>query len=629
MFYIRTHLDHVKTYNPMSHNISAGAAYGDYQIDVGLQVGDDGKGSYSGMSYALWGVDPQRNNNQKIAAEFTIRKGSGPNLDYKLLTKLEIPYLEPIQVGGTLVIDPSDRSVFALNWANGVGQNYTLDLNYKAANHQYEIAGLLRMNKLLYKCDIALQNDAKKKIQIDLVANKHYYLNVEATNMFKNVGFEFYWDMDNDKKQSLKFDSVAILEAGKQPTVSMTFKLLGHDGTFKGELKPQGVESTIKYNGDNIVVKGNYGLGEKGIYGLGFSITSSIVLIKDISFMANVKAVKNPQTDRYNLLELDLDAKWNDQFKHSIGVEMKKKGMAKISGKFDTTSSYKQFNGVSAKFDYTKPGNEMQTSFSVMKESQKIVQIDFKNKNDKLLKNGVFLIETSSNAFKSVKIIYDLNMANEMHFKGEIDHNQGANKVEADVKLGLKADEKKLQFLIVPFFSKNADGTQWWGQKVNGSFELKGNDFSKKLFTSANLHFGKCRGEFENDYSSSYNTDAVGLRLKDRDDVFKLNSKLFTGCDGNVAHNLVAVTPLNFMLSVKSIEKYQQGNRFPEKRDVSFSHSLSLGTAKITNIVFNGKTVSNKNAEIKLRGDILDGKHEFSFLWRSICLNFECVFLII
>jgi len=77
LFYVSAHLDHVKTLNPMSHNISAGAAYGDYNIDVGLEVGDNGLGSYSGKSYALWGVDPMANNNQKIGAEFIIRKGNG------------------------------------------------------------------------------------------------------------------------------------------------------------------------------------------------------------------------------------------------------------------------------------------------------------------------------------------------------------------------------------------------------------------------------------------------------------------------------------------------------------------------------------------------------------------------
>ena len=175
-------MDHVKTISPISHNISAGAAYGDYNIEVGLEVGEDGSGSYSGKSYMLWGVDAMANKNQKIGAEFIIRKGHGPNLDYTLHTKLEIPYLDPIQVGGTLLINPHDRSTFALNWANGYGQNYTLDLNYKAVNHKYDVNALLRMNDLLYKADIALQNDDTKKVQIDLVANKHYYLNVNATN---------------------------------------------------------------------------------------------------------------------------------------------------------------------------------------------------------------------------------------------------------------------------------------------------------------------------------------------------------------------------------------------------------------------------------------------------------------
>ena len=43
--------------SPISHNISAGAAYGDYNIEVGLEVGEDGSGSYSGKSYMLFDAE--------------------------------------------------------------------------------------------------------------------------------------------------------------------------------------------------------------------------------------------------------------------------------------------------------------------------------------------------------------------------------------------------------------------------------------------------------------------------------------------------------------------------------------------------------------------------------------------
>ena len=596
-------MDHVKTISPISHNISAGAAYGDYNIEVGLEVGEDGSGSYSGKSYMLWGVDAMANKNQKIGAEFIIRKGHGQNLDYTLHTKLEIPYLDPIQVGGTLLINPHDKSTFALNWANGYGQNYTLDLNYKAVNHKYDVNALLRMNDLLYKADIALQNDDTKKVQIDLVANKHYYLNVNATNMFRNVGFEFFWDMDNDKTKSLVFEATATTD-GQHPTVFMSFNLLGHDGTFKGLLKPTGIESDINYNGDKVEAKLQYDYSD-GAYGFNADLKSSIALIQLINFSANLKNTK--EHGKLESAEIFLNAKWNDHFEHSISADLQKAGVNKVAGNLKTTSTHTPFNGIASRFLYSQTDLQLQVEFELLKESNQHVKLIFKQQKlhgNNPIRKGALNLESSSELVKKFVLNYQLELGQEIHFKGDADYNQGHHKIDADVKVGgFQSNERKLEFKI--------DHT--WGEQIKGSLQLRGNDFSKNMFVASKLFYGKCGFNLENDYASSYQTDIVGLRPKNRDDALSIQSKFFLGCTDK--------KPIDFMMNLKSVDKYEQSNNFIRKRDVSAEQVLKIGNDKITNLEFHAKALHNTIEDIKIDGDILDGKHKINFVAKQDFTN--------
>merc|ERR1711894_696089 len=87
-----------------------------------------------------------------------------------------------------------------------------------------------------------------------------------------------------------KFESTVVTN-GQHPNVLMSFNLLGHDGTFNGLLKPQGIESIINYNGDKVEAKLEYEYGD-GAYGFGAVVKSSLALIRNINFSTNLKCTK-------------------------------------------------------------------------------------------------------------------------------------------------------------------------------------------------------------------------------------------------------------------------------------------------------------------------------------------------
>ena len=177
--------------------------------------------------------------------------------------------------------------------------------------------------------------------------------------------------------------------------------------------------------------------------------------------------------------------------------------------------------------------------FVLLKESVKHVKMDFKSKNDNVLKKGAFVLETSCQHIQNLAINYQVRLGRQIHFQGSINHNRGLHQVQADVKLvGFQSDERRLDVLI--------DHT--WGDRINGSVHLKGDDYSKKMFAAANLFVGNCGFNMENNYTSMYQTDAVGLGPRDRDDVFAVGSKLFAGC--------IDKSPVKLEFDLKSVDKY-------------------------------------------------------------------------
>ena len=150
------------------------------------------------------------------------------------------------------------------------------------------------------------------------------------------------------------------------------------------------------------------------------------------------------------------------------------------------------------------------------------------------IRKGALDLESSSELVKRFVLNYQLELGQEIHFTGDADYNQGQHKIDADVKLGgFQSNERKLEFKI--------DHT--WGEQIKGSLQLRGNDFSKNMFVASNLFYGKCGFNLVNDYISSYQTDIVGLRPKDRDDTLSIKSKFFFGCTDK--------RPIKFKMNLK------------------------------------------------------------------------------
>ena len=298
--------------------------------------------------------------------------------------------------------------------------------------------------------------------------------------------------------------------------------------------------------------------------------------------------------------ELLVNAKWNDHFEHSITVALKKAGMSKVTGDLKIKSTHQPFNGIVSRFLYSQTEPELQVEFELKKQSTQHVKLIFKQQKiqgNKPTRKGALTLESSSELVKKFVLNYLVEMAKEIHFKADADYNQGKHKVDADVKLGgFDSNERKLEFKI--------DHT--WGKQIKGSLQLKGNDFSKKMFVAANLFYGKCGLNVENDYTSSYQTDIVGLRPKNRDDALNIKSKFFLGCTDK--------KPIDFMMNLKSVDKYEQSNNFIRKRDVSLVQALKIGNEKITNLDFHAKALHNTVEDIKFDGDILGGKHKLNFV---------------
>merc|ERR1712012_1253967 len=196
----------------------------------------------------------------------------------------------------------------------------------------------------------------------------------------------------------------------------MSFNLLGRDGTFKGLLKPTGIESDINYNGDKVEAKLQYDYGD-GAYGFNADLKSSIALIRLINFSANLKNTN--QHGKLKSAEIFLNAKWNDHFEHSISADLQKAGVNKVAGNLKTKSTHNPFNGIASRFLYSQTDLQLQVEFELLKESNQHVKLIFKQQKlqgNHPIRKGELDLESSSELVKKFVLNYQLELGQEIHF---------------------------------------------------------------------------------------------------------------------------------------------------------------------------------------------------------------------
>jgi hypothetical protein len=227
--------------NPFKYLMKGGLSYPGRALTAGLDVSQPEAGhgkAHQAEAYFQWAEGG------RAEARLNIAQGNSAFIDYVFTTTVNISGYEPICLGGKLArID--DKTSASVEWNFGQ-KNYTAMIEYLPGENRTSdkiLMGTLEMDQFKYKGNIQLKNtDNEKSILIDLDANQHVYLLVQAKNSFNDIKVDFFWDKDRDANKRI------LLETSlHQDNLLAHMKLYEYEGKINGSYTADSVDATVKW----------------------------------------------------------------------------------------------------------------------------------------------------------------------------------------------------------------------------------------------------------------------------------------------------------------------------------------------------------------------------------------------
>ncbi len=157
----------------LSHKIRTGIHYPGVDLSGGLDLTQNSQVSFTGETFLSWGQDATTS---EIRAQVELTKGVSANIDYLAKAKLAMPYVEVIEMDGTIMLD-QDRVLISLDCQQAAKQ-YTAEVSlFSPAPNQRKLEAKLSINSLIYEALVHVRNDNVKSLHADVLHNKHYILN--------------------------------------------------------------------------------------------------------------------------------------------------------------------------------------------------------------------------------------------------------------------------------------------------------------------------------------------------------------------------------------------------------------------------------------------------------------------
>ncbi len=157
------------------HKIRTGIQYPGLDLAAGLDLGQKSAtaaSSYTGQTFLRWGSNPKTS---EVKAEFDLQKGEAADVDFVAATKLHLPYLETIEMAGTIMLE-SNGALVSFDCHQGPSR-YTTEVRLSCGNGFKNLEAKLESNTLSWLATVRLRHDNVKSIHADLQLNKHYVFN--------------------------------------------------------------------------------------------------------------------------------------------------------------------------------------------------------------------------------------------------------------------------------------------------------------------------------------------------------------------------------------------------------------------------------------------------------------------